>query len=486
MRRVRQWPVLAVGLLVALLHGCAVNPVTGKQDFVLMSEQEEIALGRKFSTEVLKQYRAYDNPALQSYVQSIGERLGANSHRSDLIYRFTVLDSDEVNAFAVPGGYIYITRGLMAYLNSEAELAAVLGHEIGHVTARHSVRQQSAATATGVLGAVLAAGVGIQGVDQVFGALGQAMVSGYGRDHELESDRLGAEYLARSGYPPQAMIDVVGVLKNQEMFEVQQAREEGRNPRVYHGVFASHPSNDQRLQEVVHAANRIGTNGGRVNRDDYLQRIDGLVYGDSEEDGIRRGNRFYHAGMNFALTFPVGWKVENSPEKLIAYPPDKSAVLQLSSQDLNQRIPPGEFMRVTMKLTDLRNGEDIRYGNIIGHTALTPANTPFGKRLLRVTVLYYNNRAYIFLGAAKDERNPYGYDRAFLDTAASLHPLTAAEREQAKAKHIEIIRAQPGDRFEVLARNSPITSHPVEQLRLLNGLYPNGQPAPGQYLKIVR
>jgi len=193
-----------------LISSCAVNPVTGKQDLVLLSEKDEIALGRKTHQEVLKQYSVYDNHALQKYVQNVGTKLASKSHRSNLIYRFIVLDSKEVNAFALPGGYIYITRGLMAYLKSEAELAAVLGHEIGHVTARHSVRQYSANQLTNI--GLIISSIFIPGMNQASNQLAQlfgtALLRGYGREHELEADRLGAEYLARTNYNPQAMLDV--------------------------------------------------------------------------------------------------------------------------------------------------------------------------------------------------------------------------------------------------------------------------------------
>src|SRR3990172_6669237 len=173
--------------------GCAVNPVTGQQDLVLMSEQEEIALGRKTNQQVLEQYSVYDDPALQTYIQNVGEKLAAKSHRNNLIYRFTVLDSKDINAFALPGGYIYITRGLLAYLKSEAELAAVLGHEIGHVTARHSVRQYSAVQLANIgatLGSILIPGMNQPMTNQLVQVFGTALLRGYGREHKLEADEI--------------------------------------------------------------------------------------------------------------------------------------------------------------------------------------------------------------------------------------------------------------------------------------------------------
>ena len=178
-----------VALLVALqaLAGCAVNPATGRSDFVMMSEQQELAMGRQYNQEIAKQYPRYPDEALQAYVQRVGERVASHSHRSNLAYHFTVVDSPDINAFALPGGYIYIHRGLMAYLNSEAELAAVLGHEVGHVTARHSVRQQSQSAAWGILGQAVAIGTGVGAAADITNVLGGAVVSGYGRDMELEA-----------------------------------------------------------------------------------------------------------------------------------------------------------------------------------------------------------------------------------------------------------------------------------------------------------
>lgn len=471
--------------LIALLAGCATNPVTGDRDLVLMSEQREIALGREMHPQVLEQMGRYEAPELQAYVQQVGERLAADSHRPDLIYRFTVLDSPDVNAFALPGGYIYITRGLLAYLNSEAELAAVLGHEIGHVTARHTVRQHSAATVTGILASVIAGSAGVQGAGDLANIAGTAIIRGYGREHELEADRLGAEYLARTGYAPGAMLEVIEVLKDQEQFEIKLAEEEGREPRVYHGLFATHPSNDKRLQEVVHAAESQTRNGGRIERESFLQHSDGLVFGDSEAEGIRRGNRFYHGPLDLAITFPQGWKVENRPDRVLATPRDGDGLIQFTMADLNKRIPPREFLLTRLGLSDLEHGEAIEHRGLSGYTAITRQNTPMGRLPVRHVVLYRDDKALLFSGAADTSGDPFRYDRLVLDTARSFHPLTAAERELARALRIRVIRAGPDTRMATLARDSNIPNYPEAQLRLLNDLYPDGEPSPGRLIKTV-
>ena len=473
-----------------LLGSCAINPVTGKQDFVLMSEDAELDMGRKTAPEILREFGYYDDAALQAYVQRVGAELAAHSHRTNLVYRFTVLDSTDVNAFALPGGYIYITRGLLAYLNSEAQLAAVLGHEIGHVTARHSVQQQSAAQAADIgfaLGSILLPGLDNPGAQQLFGTLGTALLAGYGREHELEADRLGAEYMARSGYSPHEIIAVIGVLKDQDTFSKQLAAEEQREPRSYHGLFATHPDNDTRLQQVVASAQALQRPGAtRVNQHEFLNALKGLTFGDSEREGVRRGNQFYHKDLGFALSFPVGWRVENRPDSLIATAPQGDGLLNVSSDDINKRVAPEEFLRTRLKLVKLQNGEAFTHHGIQGYTALGHTRTPYGQRLARFTVLYFATRAYIFAGASKDERDATRYDADFIASARSFHALTPEERPLATALHLDLLRSGPATRFAKLARESRIPHHAEEQLRLLNQYYPEGEPAPGTLLKIVR
>jgi predicted Zn-dependent protease len=476
--------ILAASLLLA---ACSTNPVTGESDFVLMSESQEISLGRQYSAQIMEEMPAYEHAALTKLVQKVGNRLAAKSHRPGLIYRFTIVDSATVNAFALPGGYIYITRGMLAYLNSEAELAAVLGHEIGHVTARHSVRQHSASTATGLLGAVISATTGVQGIDTLTNMAGTAFVRGYGREHELEADRLGAEYLAKSGYDPKAMLEVVGVLKNQEAFEVATARKEGREANVYHGLFSTHPDNDARSQEVVAAARRHKTGTAtRVGRDSYLRALDGLTFGTSAKEGVVRGNNFYHEPLNFSVSFPAGWRIDNRSDRIIATPRSNDGLIQMSLSDLNRRITPRQFMTQRLKLEGIRDGKAFSANGMQGYTALAHSNTPWGMRTVRYVIVYRGNSVYVFAGAAKQKNNSRKYDADILKTASSLHPLTRAEKKLAKEKKLKIIRAPADTRYATLARKSALSNYPEEQLRLLNDQYPRGEPKPSQLLKVVR
>ena len=227
--------LISVSFLNCIIS-CSVNPVTGEKDFVLMSEDAELEMGRSYNSQILQSQSVYNDTKIQNYVQSIGESLAKTSHRPNLIYRFTVLDSPEVNAFALPGGYIFINRGLMAYLSTEEELAAVLGHEIGHVTARHSVRQISQAQLLSLVSYAVASKVGSTAGDLTNIASG-ALVAGYGRDMELQADSLGAEYMVQQGYSASGMINTISVLKEHEIYSKKVSKRRGVMQQTYHGIL---------------------------------------------------------------------------------------------------------------------------------------------------------------------------------------------------------------------------------------------------------
>ncbi len=476
---------IAVTVLGALaLTDCAQNPVSGGRDFVLMSEQEEIRMGAQANPDVLKEYAALDDPALQAYVNEVGQRLAKMSQRPNLEWHFTVLDSAEVNAFALPGGYVYITRGLMAYLNSEAELAGVIGHEIGHVAARHGVRQQSASSVAGlgvVLGSALVPGPDNQAGASLLQTLAQTWTAGYGREHELEADRLGADYLAKTGYDPQAMIDVIGVLKNQERFSAEQARREGRPPRAaYHGVFDTHPSNDVRLQQVVAEANRYRVANPREGRNDYLQKLVGLYFGDSPDQGAIRNNALMHEKLGLTVQFPPGWQVQNRPDRIVATSPQGDALVELEQGPKNDN--PLETLQKGVKLDA---GARYDSGHLGGFPAAFAAGAQQGKPVV-VAAVVFNGTQYLIAGMTRDAV-AYERERSVLRAAInSFHAITPAEKLAARPHVLQLLTARPGLTMAVLARQSPLGAEAESQLRLLNDLYPDGEPRPGRLLKIVQ
>lgn len=469
--------VLLIAVSTLVLGGCAANPVSGKQDFVMMSEPQEIALGRSSDAEVRKQYKVYANPGLQSYVNRVGQKVAEHSHRPNIHYTFTVLDTPEINAFALPGGYVYITRGILAYLNSEAELAAVLGHEVGHVTARHGVRQQSAAQATNIgisIVSIFVPELRTQAGHDLSSLLGGALLSGYGRDHELESDRLGAQYLARSGYDPQAMIRVVGVLKNQEAFDAVIAKQEGREPSHYHGTFATHPDNDTRLQQVVGEANSLKVANPSENKGEFLKQTEGLVFNDSVNEGVVRDNKFMHPELGIALTFPPEWSVKNSPTQLVALSPGSDAAIQLKIDDK----PSGTVTEYTHRA--IGTGAPVETMEIEKlHAAIGSANN------VVLGVIYFDRKAFIILCKAKTA-DIYNAQRETMKTAIrSFHVLSNDERKQIRPLTIKLITTRKGDTYAKLAQRSPLGKNAESYLRLINEQYPQGEPAAGQTLKVV-
>ena len=477
----RRSAVVALGAL-SLTH-CAQNPVTGSKDFVLMSEQQEIQVGAQAHQDVLKEYAALDNPALQAYVNEVGQRLAKQSHRPNLEWHFTVVDSPDVNAFALPGGYVYITRGIMAYLNTEAELAGVVGHEIGHVTARHGVRQQSASTAVGlgaVLGSILVPGMNNQAGASLLQTLAQAWTAGYGREHELESDRLGAEYLAKANYNPQAMIDIIGVLKNQELFAAEQARRNGKKPATYHGTFDTHPSNDARLKQVVGEANQYTVALPREGHNEYLRKLAGTYFGDSPDQGLIRNNALLHDKLGLAIQFPQGWTVRNRPDRVVAVSPEGDALVELQQGPKSDK--PLETLQKGLKLDA---GARYDSGSLSGYPAAFAAGAQQGKPVV-VAAVVFNGTQYLIAGLAKDKAT-YNRERNTLRGAInSFHAITPAEKQAARPYLVQIITAQPGTTMAGLAKQSPLGADAESQLRLMNDLYPSGEPKPGQLLKIVQ
>ena len=466
--------------LLSLIISCSVNPVTGERDFVLMSEDAELEMGRKYYSQILQSQTLYQDPKIQSYVQSIGDSLAELSHRSDLIYRFTVLDSPDVNAFALPGGYIFINRGLMVYLSSEEELAAVLGHEIGHVTARHSVRQISQAQVLSIISYAVAREAGSAAGDLANIASG-ALVAGYGRDMELQADSLGAEYMAKQGYSALGMIDTISVLKEHELYSTEVSKRRGSNQQTYHGIFASHPSNDSRLKEVIKKADSLRKDSLESNSLNYLKRIEGMTYGDSEAEGILRKNGFYHKDLDIRLISPDNWEVLNTPNSLIFIAPEGRASLQVSVSDQVRKETPKNY------LSRLTSGEvyQSKELKVDGHQAfLTLIEENF--RISRVAIVFKNKRIFTFYGTTEKNGLDIGeFDNQFLSIIKSFRDLKATEIELTEPLLIKSYKVARGDSYSSLARKSPIPFDPESRLRLLNGDYPDGDLEVDAWIKIV-
>ncbi len=478
--------LLAGGAIMLVLAGCATNPATGESNLVLMGEDRELEIGQEEHEKVISGTTVMEDSELTEYVSSVGQRMAEVSHRPDLDYTFTVIDSPEINAFALPGGYIYINRGLLAYLDSEAELAAVLAHEIGHVTARHAVQQHArgqlsniAANVTGVVTAV-ATGSGYIGseIAQLGSMWAAAGVSGFGREHELEADRLSAEYLQKAGYDPQAVIEVITVLKNQEDFNVRVANQEPS----YHGVFSTHPRNDQRLQEAVSEVDAPSAEQRRqVDPAVFREHVEGLVFGERQSNSSR--NRYYQDALGYTLVFPDQWDVSETPSTVTATAPDGSAELHVEARRIQRRKDPRDYMREDLGLENLEETEALNQYRLRGYTGINP--DPENGVAERVAVLYMGPRAYILRGRIHEADRLEGLDALLMGSIGSFRAIQINEREQGNAT-IQFVQVGEDFSWEALARQSRLSNYPVERLRLLNGYYPRGEPDPGEWVKTVR
>ncbi|GAB1261365.1 M48 family metalloprotease [Aurantivibrio plasticivorans] len=479
-----------------ILSGCAINPATGDADFVLMSEEAELELGKEAHEKIIASGPIYEDEDLQHYINDIGQKLVKQSDRPDLTYTFTIIDSPDINAFALPGGYIYVHRGLISYLQSEAQLAAVLAHEISHVTARHAVRQdaaqKSSKVGTGVASilSILTTGTNVGG--ELTSLYSSAAVSGYGRDMELEADRYGAEYLYRTGYNPQAMVEVIGVLKDQERFSRLKAKDQGKKQQTYHGVFSTHPRNDQRLREIVDSAGKLSETA-KTNNGEHIfrEKTQDLIFGINYEAAIANmpkpePNRYTHAKLGFTMLFPEDWGIKNERSAIIGREEGGAAQLSLGVARLNANIPPDEYIRTQLGIELLMNSQPFVQHGLIGHTGLAQLSGETSPQ--RIAVLYQNRRVYIFRGRVL--KSPQGeeidYDALFLSSIRSFQPTRVADYSNVKSYKIHYVKTNKNTTFAALAQLSPLRRYAEQELRLLNGYYPNGEPRPGEWIKIIK
>lgn len=496
MRTHRVLPLLIAASLLTACGTEMVNPVTGQVERTVMDEPAELAQGQKAHQEVMKQYGAYDNPRVQAYVNEVGQKLASQSHRAQLTWTFTVLDSTEINAFALPGGYVYITRGIMAYLNNEAELAGVIGHEIGHVTARHgaqrATQQQTAGLgvlAATVLGAVLEA-KGMSGAQDIASQVSQTAAAGYiasySREQESQADQLGAEYLARNQYNPQNMVDVIQVLKSQEQFAIDTAKAEGRSAPSGASWLASHPSNDKRLADIKGiAASYTGhyVDDGHAR---YLQATAGMAFGETRAQGVTRGRNFYHEDLGIALTAPVGWRVLNAADAitLVNGAGDAGLIVKLVPPQAGQTH--ADVIRNVIKPVDGQTEHRSISGLSATHFEGTVRNAQGQNKGVRLTLVSGpGQRNYLLQYAARDAKALQGAATQIAEAESSFRALTAADRSAARPWTLKTV-PYPRGGFAELARNSPLSTRAEAQLRLLNGVYNGGdEPKIGQAVKVV-
>ncbi|MCS6947829.1 MAG: M48 family metalloprotease [Steroidobacteraceae bacterium] len=482
---------LLVGLLLAISAG-GTAPLAAAQDKSAPKTAKESASVKRTHEQIVKALGLYDDQAIQDYVNEVGRKVAAQSELAGADFKFYVIDDDSINAFTTGCCRIYVNRGLLISLNSEAELAAVLGHEIGHVTGRHPQKQQRTGILTGLLAAGAAIASGSQIVADLANIAGTAAFRGYGRAQEMEADRFGMIYATKAGYRPEAMGEVFNMFKAGERFERDRARAEGREPRIYHGLFSTHPAPDQRAVQAAKGAARVGGDAAAFvdNREEYLRRIEGIAFGSSKAQGILRENRMYHAPLGITVAFPRGWTVENHPDKVVAYTPNKDAyvIMALIQADPKQRLTPREVLLRSVQGASWSGGEAIESHGMQGYTAVSRNGSYLdqGQGPVRYVVFERGNAYYIFAGASRASRGGIPEaDGVILGVAQTLRSLRPSEFPLGEPYRIKILRATPGTQLADYASNVPLDKYQKEHLELINGLYPGRNPEPGQLFKVV-
>jgi len=477
----RNLTVAATGLALAAAIACATNPATGQRQLSFMSEEKEIALGQENDAQIRTEMGSYDDRALQEYVTTIGMKLAMNSERPNLPWHFTVADVPAVNAFALPGGYIYITRGILPFLDDESQLAGVLGHEIGHVTARHAASQYSKSTLSqvGLLATAIFAPGG-QAIAQGGGAgLGLLLLKN-SRDDEAQADELGVRYVSRAGWDPAGIPRMLTTLGRIE---------ETSDSKGVPNWLQTHPQPEDRVQRVQVAVREAEAAAPKftTDRDGYLKRVTGIVWGDSPEQGIVRGSSFLHKGLRIALDFPQGWSIENGKTQVSAKEPGGRSLIILEPI----RRPAGRTLEdtaiISMQNAGFRqvdgarttvNGLEGYLGTYVG------ALQDLGRVQMRVLHVRDDRSVYLVAGIAPIDAYP-NVSGAFAKSLQSFRGMSPADAERLRPNRIDLYTARQGDTWQSIAERQSKGIVKATTLAIMNGHPVNDQPPPGERLKIV-
>jgi predicted Zn-dependent protease len=475
---------LSASLLIS--NSCAVNPVTGKKQIVLMSESQEIAMGAAADPEILAQYGRYEDKILQDFITQKGNEMAAISHRPDLKYEFKIVDSEVLNAFAVPGGYVYFTRGIMAHFNNEAEFAGVLGHEIGHITARHSVSQQSKAILgqVGLIGSMILVPQVAEFAEPLSEGLGLLFLK-FGRDAERQSDELGVEYSSKIGYDAKEMAGFFNTLERQSS---------GSESAELPDFLSTHPNPGDRNIAVSKLSDewkkKLNLIDPKVSRESYLKKIEGLIYGEDPKQGFLENDVFYHPVLKFQLNTPKGWNYQNKPQELEFAPKDGKAILIMT-------LIPGKSLEEAASNVVEKNNLQVLESNQItvnGLNALSiladvkveqqkqQQQAPTVRTLSYL--IQYNDNIYHILGASS-VTDFNSYSENFLQTMKNFKELKDASKLNKQPERIRIKPVKQSGTLKQALNSYNMPEKKQEEISLLNGMLLTDKVLAGSLIKIL-
>lgn len=456
--------IISVVIVVALILACATNPVTGKKELMLLSESDAKELGRQTDQEIVASFGLYNNPELEQYINQLGQKMVKVSHRPDLNFTFRLLDSPVINAFAVPGGYVYITRGILAYLNNEAEFAGVLGHEIGHITARHSAQQYTKAQL-----AQLGLGVGsilsedfrqYAGLAQV--GLGLLFLK-YSRDAERQSDDLGVEYSTRVGYDAREMANFFHTLD-----QMSPSEDGGGLP----SWFSTHPNPADRVEAVREEArvwqNNLGSQNLQINRRNFLQKIDGIVFGEDPRQGYVENNVFYHPDLTFQFPVPAGWKVVNTPTQVQIVSQNQDAAILFAIAKAASPIDAATNF-INQANASVISSESATVNGMTAHKVVSDIAAEQGT--LRVLSFFIKKGGNVFVFHGFTAQSSFSkYQSAFQSTMVGFRNLTDQSKLNVKPDRLVVKNVPNTTTLEQALQSFGVAADEMNETALLNGM----------------
>jgi predicted Zn-dependent protease len=462
-----------------------VNPVTGEREVSVLSPESEAQIGRETAAEVEATMGLVDDAELSAYVRGLGARLARHSPRTDVEYRFFVADDPTPNAFALPGGYVYVTRGLLAFTNSEVELAGVIGHEIGHVAARHAAQRQTRALGVGVLsvlgaiaGGMLGGESGARTAAEIGQVAGAGYIASYSRDQERQADEVGQRLAADAGFAPDGISEFLRTLLRDERLRLGREREPG--------FLDSHPATAERVQATQARAKQLRTAPAAPispDRASFVARLDGLLVGPDPAEGVFRDGRFLHPGLGFAIDFPGGWKTQNLTQAVLAAPPDGEAILQLEPAGATGDPARAAESFLRQNAVEALQSRSLRIGGFPAHRVRGQAQAKQGQVGIDLTWIAHPRGMFRVTGVAPLARFGAHAER-FAAAARSFRALGAQDRAQITEQRLRLAEAQRGETLAALSRRTA-NRWSVEETAVANGLQADEPLAAGRRVKIA-
>jgi predicted Zn-dependent protease len=476
--------LLFIILSCIFMTSCAVNPVTQKREVMLYSDQDEIAMGKEGNDAVLIQFGAYNDPSLQSYIDQVGQKIARASHRQGLPYHYTAVDSAVLNAFALPGGYIYINRGLLAYLNNEAQLASVLGHETGHVAARHGVKKYQKVMGAQLILVGIGAATNSQGLVLGSNLLLTAILQGYSRKDERQADELGDLYLYRAGYDPREMAEFFKTLE----------RMEKQSPNLVEQLFASHPPTPDRVKQTVAYAQELtkgkteGLAGLAIDHNRYIAHLDGLVFGPGERDGVIEGSLYRNRYFRYQIQMPEGWKMQrgDAAGSIAAQDPSQRFLAQVIPLELKEALTPAQLAANVERGSGLQPYAAV-WITVDGKRAYRvdyKAQSSSGGWLrLRIAYMTREKMGFVVAAIAGLQEFP-GQEGRFNAVISSFRHLSAQQAATIPLHRMKVYMVKSGDTFAAISNRFYQTTKYADDIKQFNGMDALNAPPEGTLIKI--